>query len=156
MGDFDVKGQQGMDFFTCGSVVMDYGLVFSTLMGLFLTNTRKMIIDGLEGCGLLWCFYQLSFWRHPFTAKDPLMRKLCKATFLQICSDEQKLIFIFDGLRACTYSGSFNFGWTGPLMLNKMLWWLFYNLVHPIRFWGWKYMLIVFPQSPTQAGETEV
>ncbi len=28
-------------------------------------------------CGLLWCFYQLfelSFWRHPFTAEHPLMR----------------------------------------------------------------------------------
>ncbi len=27
-------------------------------------------------CGLLWCFYQLfglSFWRHPFTAEDPLV-----------------------------------------------------------------------------------
>ncbi len=26
-------------------------------------------------CGLLWCFYQLfelPFWRHPFTAEDPL------------------------------------------------------------------------------------
>ncbi len=32
-------------------------------------------------CGLLWCFYQLfglSFWRHPFTAEDPLV------IFLQI------------------------------------------------------------------------
>ncbi len=27
-------------------------------------------------CGLLWCFYQLfglSFWRHPFTAEDPML-----------------------------------------------------------------------------------
>ncbi len=31
--------------------------------------------------GLLWCFYQLfglSFWRHPFTAEDPLVSKWCK------------------------------------------------------------------------------
>ncbi len=44
-------------------------------------------------CGLLWCFYQLfglSFWRHPFTAEDPLMSKWCNAQFLQICSDEDK------------------------------------------------------------------
>ncbi len=30
-----------------------------------------MLTDGLECCGLLWCFYQLfglSFWRHPFTS----------------------------------------------------------------------------------------
>ncbi len=43
-------------------------------------------------CGLLWCFYQLfglPFWRHPFTAEDPLMSKWGKATFLQICSDEE-------------------------------------------------------------------
>ncbi len=26
--DFDVRGQKGMDFFTGGSVIMDYGLVF--------------------------------------------------------------------------------------------------------------------------------
>ncbi len=32
-------------------------------------------------CGLLWCFYQLfglSFWRHPFTAEDPLVSKWWK------------------------------------------------------------------------------
>ncbi len=32
----------------------------------------------MEWCGLLWCFYQLfglSFWRHPFTAEDPLVNK---------------------------------------------------------------------------------
>ncbi len=48
---------------------------------------HKTIIDGLEWCGLLWCFYQLfglSFWRHPFTAEDPLVRLWCKAKFLQI------------------------------------------------------------------------
>ncbi len=35
-----------------------------------------MLIDGLESCGLLWCFYQLfglSFWWHPFTAVYPLV-----------------------------------------------------------------------------------
>ncbi len=33
----------------------------------------QMLTDGLEWCGLLWCFYQLfghSFWRHPFTAEQ--------------------------------------------------------------------------------------
>ncbi len=43
-------------------------------------------------CGLLWCFYQLfglSFWRHPFTAEDPLVSKWCNATFLQIFSVEE-------------------------------------------------------------------
>ncbi len=43
-------------------------------------------------CGLLWCFYQLSglsFWRHPFTAEDPLVSKWRNATFLIICSNEE-------------------------------------------------------------------
>ncbi len=43
-------------------------------------------------CGLLWCFYEqfgLLFWRHPFTAEDPLVSKWCNAKFLQICSDEE-------------------------------------------------------------------
>ncbi len=43
-------------------------------------------------CRLLWCFYQLfglSFWRHPFTAQEPLVSKWCNAIFLQICSDEE-------------------------------------------------------------------
>ncbi len=26
--DFDVRGQQGMDFFTGGCIIMDYGLLF--------------------------------------------------------------------------------------------------------------------------------
>ncbi len=34
--------------------------------------------------GLVWCFYQLvrlSFWRHPFTAEDPLVSKWCNSNF---------------------------------------------------------------------------
>ncbi len=41
----------------------------------------------------MWCSYQLlelSFWRHPFTAEDPLLSKWCNATFLQIYSNEEK------------------------------------------------------------------
>ncbi len=54
-------------------------------------SLHKTSIDVPESCGLFWCFYQmfrLSFWRHPFTAEDPLVSKWCNATFLQICSDE--------------------------------------------------------------------
>ncbi len=39
-------------------------------------------------CELLWCFNQLfglSFWRHPFTAEDPLVIKWCNANFFLIC-----------------------------------------------------------------------
>ncbi len=60
-----------------------------------------MLIDGLEWCGLLWCFYQLfglSFWRHPFTAEHPLLRHWCRDTFQQTWW-RNKLILILDGLR---------------------------------------------------------
>ncbi len=56
-------------------------------------SLHKMLTDGLERCGLLWCFYQLfglSFWRHPFTAEDPLVCKWCNATFLHIWSDDKQ------------------------------------------------------------------
>ncbi len=33
--------------------------------------------------------FGLSFWRHPFTAEDPLVKNVCNAKFLQICSDEE-------------------------------------------------------------------
>ncbi len=37
---------------------------------------RNTLIDGLESCELLWCFYQLfGLWRHPFTAEDPFLQK---------------------------------------------------------------------------------
>ncbi len=65
-------------------------------------------------CGLLWCFYQLfglSFWRHPFTAEDPLLRQWCNATFLQIWW-RNKLIYISDGLNFLV------FVWTIPLRLG--------------------------------------
>ncbi len=88
--DFDVKGQQRMDFFTGGSVIMNYGLI---LWICFLQTQDAywwMQIVQIT-IGLLWCFYQLFgllFWRHPFTAEDPLVRKWCNATFLQIFYEE--------------------------------------------------------------------
>ncbi len=49
------------------------------MMDLFITNmqlfTSTMLTDG--------------FWRHPFTAEDPLVSKYSNAKFLQICSDEE-------------------------------------------------------------------
>ncbi len=65
----------------------------------------------LESCGLLWCFYQLfglSFWRHPFTAEDPLVSKWC--TFLQICSDEE------------TSSSHLSWGWAHFLQTFILRW----------------------------------
>ncbi len=63
-------------------------------------------------CGLLWGFYQLfglSFWRHPFTAEDPLLSKWCNATFIYD-TNHKKIISILDGLSKYIFSKSSFFG----------------------------------------------
>ncbi len=73
-------------------------------------------------CGLLWCFYQLfglSFWRHPFTAEDPLLRQWCNATFLQIWW-RNKLIYISDGLKVSTFSAIFHFCVNYPFKVRHL------------------------------------
>ncbi len=88
-----------------------------------------MLTDGLEWCGLLWCFYQLfglSFWRHPFTAEHPLLRHWWNAKFLQIWW-RNKLIYILNGLRGRTFVSSFHFVWTIPL-ITKEIW---HVTIHP-------------------------
>ncbi len=65
-------------------------------------------------CGLLWCFYQLfglSFWRHPFTAEDPLVRTSCYI-FPNLFPWWNKLIYILDGLRVRHFQLFFMFWWT--------------------------------------------
>ncbi len=53
---------------------------------------HKMLIDGLELCGLLWCFYQLfGLWRHPFTAEDPLVSKWHNTKFLNLMKTQTRL-----------------------------------------------------------------
>ncbi len=53
------------------------------------SNITSQVVNWWTGvmwitCGILWCFYQLfglSFWRHPFTAEDPLVSKWFNAKF---------------------------------------------------------------------------
>ncbi len=45
------------------------------------------------------------FWRHPFTAEDPLVSNWCNATFLQNCLDEETN-YILDGLIVSKFSSS--------------------------------------------------
>ncbi len=85
----------------CGHLARSDGLKLNALMmDLFLTNTQTFTSQGINWwtgvlwitCGLLWCFYQLfglSFWRHPFTAEDPLVSKWWNAIFLHTSSDEE-------------------------------------------------------------------
>ncbi len=82
------------------------GLNLKTSWWICFLQTDKMLTDGLKWCGLLWCFYQLfglSFWRHPFTTKDPLARKRWNDTFLQVWW-RNKLNYILDGLRLWKFS----------------------------------------------------
>ncbi len=68
------------------------------------------------------CFYQLfglSFWRHPFTAEDPLVSKWCNATFLQICSHEETNSSISWMAWVSKCSANVHFWWTIPLTLNE-------------------------------------
>ncbi len=49
----------------------------------FISHNMQLFIS----CRLLWCFYQLfglSFWRHPFTAADPLVSKWCNANYFHL------------------------------------------------------------------------
>ncbi len=65
------------------------------LMDLLLTNTQLFTSQDVNWCTwVMWIIvfvyhlFGLSFWRHPFTAEDPLVSKWYNAKFLQICSDE--------------------------------------------------------------------
>ncbi len=64
------------------------------------TNTQLLASQGINWwtgvvwitCGLLWCFYQLfglSFWRHPFTTEDALVKNWYNAKLLQVCCHEE-------------------------------------------------------------------
>ncbi len=104
------------------------------MMDLFLTNTQLLSSQDVNWwtgvmwitCGLLWCFYQLfglSFWRHPFTAEDPLVSKWWNAIF-QIWW-RNKLIYILDGLRVSTFSASFLF-WVNYSFKHFLFQWAAY------------------------------
>ncbi len=101
--DLDVREQQGIDFFQVTVLwIMDwcFDLTLKNILmiNVFIINpafhfTRH--VNWCTGvvcitCRLLWCVYQLfGFWRHPFTAEDPLVSKWSNAKFPQICFDEE-------------------------------------------------------------------
>ncbi len=79
----------------------------------------------MDWTGVDFCFYQLfrlSFWRHPFTAEDPLLSKWCNAKCLRICSDEGTWFpedeYIFSKF---DYNYSFNLHGTWNIPLNAYL-----------------------------------
>ncbi len=114
---------------------------------MFITNTQLFTSqdinwwtgDGWITCGLLWCFcqlFQLSFWRHPFTADDPLVSKWCNADFLQNSSTSWMAwgsVNIQQMFNYC-FKRKFNFklNW---LLLN--IFYFFYRNVHRQNEWLW-------------------
>ncbi len=64
------------------------------MMDLFITNMQFFTLPVVNWwTGAVWITVMFLsavwFWRHPFSAEDPLVRELCHDTFLQICSDEE-------------------------------------------------------------------
>ncbi len=133
------------------------GLKINTLqMDLFVLlqtcsfSLLKTLTDGLEWCGLLWCFYQLfglSFWRHPFTAEHPLVNKWCNARFLQIYSDEETHL----RLGWSEDEHIFIFGWTIPVSGIPVF---FFSRVHlgfdgfPEQHLGWEHFPVCWKNKP--------
>ncbi len=83
-------------------------------MVLFLTNMQLFTSQDANlwtgvvwiTCIFLWSF-ELSFWRHPFTADDPSVSNWCNDKFLQICFE--KRIHNLAGLRERIFSANFHF-----------------------------------------------
>ncbi len=102
---FDVRGQQGMDFFSGKSLILDYGLIFWSdvmasssnilLKDLFLTNSQLFTSQDINwwtgvvwiSCGLLW-FFLSAVWTLILTA--PIhCRGSTGEQILQICYNKE-------------------------------------------------------------------
>ncbi len=105
-----IQVRQGFFFFFLEKAMLQ--IEYSKLL------LHKMLIDWIT-CRLMWCFYQLfelSFWRHPFTAEDLLVSKWCNAKFLQICFDkETNSATSWMAWGWVKFQQIFIFGWTIPL-----------------------------------------
>ncbi len=83
---------------------------------MFRTNMQLFTSQDIIWCtGVVWitdAFISCldSFWRHPFTAEDPLVSKWCNAKYDQICSDEEKLIYFLKAQRMSMFSTNIFFG----------------------------------------------
>ncbi len=74
-----------------------------------------------------------SFWRHPFTAEDPLISKWCNTNFL-FCSDEEK-------------KSSTSWMASGWVHFQFCLGWTI-HLIHSIHN-NWRFILSYYAQSPS-------
>ncbi len=90
--DFDVRRQQEIDFFTGGSIIMEYDIWPGFIVQTCSFSRHKTLIDGLESCGLLedYCDVFISCSDShsdiPIHCKGTTGEQVNNATFLQICS----------------------------------------------------------------------
>ncbi len=123
-----------LSFFTGGSVIMDYGLIFwsksnslklkSLNSGLFLTNmqlfTSQDITDGLEWCGLLWFFISCLDTHSDGTHSLQRIHWWCNVTdvMLHFSKWRNKLIYILDVQRVSYVLANVIF-WVNYSLTNK-------------------------------------
>ncbi len=108
-------GPPGPEFDTCFSPKQRFEVKQILMMDLFLTNMQLFTLQDVNRwTGVVWIivmFYQLfglSFWRHPFSAEDPLVSKWYNAKFLKICSEEETNSSSACSLRVNKSSANFN------------------------------------------------
>ncbi len=77
-----------------------------------LLALHKMLTDGLEWCGLLWCFYQTLILTAPIHCRASISEQE-NATFFQIWWRNKPIL---DGLRVNTFSANVN------LCVNYFVW----------------------------------
>ncbi len=76
-----------------------------------LLALHKMWTDGLEWCGLLWCFYQLcglSFWWYPFTTEHPFLSR----RMLHFSKSDEETNPSWMAWEWIQFQQMFIFGWT--------------------------------------------
>ncbi len=112
--DFDVRRRQEKTlqwrkhYYGLWSCILPRGKL-KTFKDLFLTKMQRFTINWWTG--VVWIIVMflsavgLSFWRHPFTADDPLVRYWYNAKFIQIWW-RKKHIYTFDGLRGSTFKAN--------------------------------------------------
>ncbi len=91
---------------------------------MLFSNCQLMDRSGVDYLWIIVMFYQLfglSFWRHPFTAEDPLVSKWFNATFLLICSHEETNSSTSRMVRRWIHFQQISIlGWTIPLIWTNM------------------------------------
>ncbi len=116
--DFAARGQQGMNYFTKASIILDSGLILLALKRQFELQAPWWIcflqicsfsihMMDWSGVDYLWCVYQLfglSFWWHPFTADDPL---LTWYIYPNLFTYRNELIYILNDLTVSSFSAHF-------------------------------------------------